>query len=163
MASNRRVNFDFINIHLPEWFKALKSNEEHSILLCCEKLLEGRGKLRKANYKEFQKCIEQVKKTTWENFLRRCRDKKYEGGRSRTSIKKSTFKLLDNLRAELEIDSNDTLILKLVESYQNSRANGNEDKLIPKPKTKFKKKYSALKCSNNNRKNSLPEEFEFVD
>ncbi|MCT7945413.1 hypothetical protein L5M38_22645 [Shewanella sp. SM101] len=133
MLANRKLNFNFINQHMEEWFKALKVHNEQVIERRCRQLLNSKNKLPKEQFAEFQVCIDKVKKPAWENYLRRCRDKKYEKGRGRISINKSTQEQLDELRKKLDADSYDTLIVTLIDTYK--KANRTKSAL-PKPKRK---------------------------
>lgn len=154
MASGREVSHQSISAHLVEWFKALEVNDEKVLYKRCEQILGESRKLTKTKFKEFRECIDKVSQPTWENFLRRCRDKEYEKTRGRVTVKKSTVAKLDELRDELRLDSNDALILKLIETYEISKTSVK----VHKPKLKPKKKTSLSSRSNNKRQKITPEE-----
>ncbi|MEL4342211.1 hypothetical protein AAEH92_15940 [Shewanella xiamenensis] len=153
MASGRKVACKFISTHLVEWFKALEVNNEQALNKRCKQILGESRKLTKTKFEEFRECIDKVSQPTWENFLRRCRDKEYEKNRGRVTVKKTTVAKLDELRDELRLDSNDALILKLIEAYQTS-----EPAEVQKPSQKPKKKTSLSSRSNNKRQKITPEE-----
>lgn len=123
MAADREQSIDHINKHLTEWFKALKANNELTIERKCRKLLVDKSKLFNKDYPKFFVCMQEVKNETWENYLRRCRDKKYEKNRGRISINKSTQKQLDDLKERLGSDSYDTLIIVLIDEYKKVNCN----------------------------------------
>jgi CHAD domain-containing protein len=118
MAVEREQSRGHINRHLTEWFKALEANRERAIERRCKELLDGKNKLTKENISEFLECMLKVKKNTWDNYLRRCRDVKYEKDRERISIRKSTNDQLNQLKEKLSIDSSDKLIVKLIDAYK---------------------------------------------
>lgn len=62
MLANRKLNFNFINQHMEEWFKALKVHNEQVIERRCRQLLNSKNKLPKEQFAEFQVCIDKVKK-----------------------------------------------------------------------------------------------------
>jgi hypothetical protein len=133
MAVDREQSISHISRHMTEWFKALEANNEKTIERRCRELLAGKNKLSKLDYPEFFACMLKVKKETWENYLRRCRDKKYEKGRGRISINKSTQEQLDELIKKLDADSYDTLIVALIDAYK--KVNRTKNALL-KPKRK---------------------------
>lgn len=160
MASGREVSHQSISAHLVEWFKALEVNDEKVLYKRCEQILGESRKLTKTKFKEFRECIDKVSQPTWENFLRRCRDKEYEKTRGRVTVKKSTVAKLDELRDELRLDSNDALILKLIETYEISKTSVEVHK--PKPKLKLRKKIASSNRSKAKRlKATMDEDLSF--
>lgn len=158
MASGRKVSPQFISAHLVEWLKALEVNDEKVLYKRCEQILGESRKLTKTKFEEFQECIDKVSQPTWENFLRRCRDKEYEKTRGRVTVKKSTVAKLDELRDELRLDSNDALILKLIETYEISKTSVEAHK----PKLKLRKKIASSNRSKAKRlKATMDEDLSF--
>lgn len=162
MAAIRKKTPDFVYSHKNEWMKALEVHKERTILQRCQTILSGKGKLSKGKAEELQKCILEVGQPAWENFLRRCRDKDYEKNRERISISKSTFNRLEGLSKELGIDSNDALIIKLMDLYSKKLV-GRKVKRRQKPIVKKIKTSNPNSIGKKIRPDFDDKNFDFVD